>query len=162
MARSKKKALLSLPRLPAGWGVAEHRKGLKRAGKSGKRGARDAHRRVKPRTPAQRKKFLGGGLKALTKIVTSKSGRKYEKNLATGKSKPIPSHKKLTQKCVHCGKNHPKGLHRFHGKGSYERTHPGAFGRTGKYKGYAKKMKVGRRTSSRGMGKIGKRISGRK
>ena len=80
--------------------------------------------------------------KSGTKIVTSKKGNRYRKNLATGKSVKIASHKKLTAKCKKCGIKHAKGAHRFHGAGSYKRTHPGA--------PYKKKRTAGKRGKKRG------------
>lgn len=40
----------------------------------------------------------------------------------------IPAHESRTRKCKVCGVAHGKSVHRFHGEGSYHRTHAFAFG----------------------------------
>lgn len=164
-----KRPVVSLP-IPASWGVASFQKKIKRAGKSGARSAAAAARKVVKLTPSQRKAFLMAGKKTSkksskrkgTKVVTSGSGRKYLKNLATGKVKEIKGHKILTEKCKFCQKKHAPGKHRFHGEGSYKRTHPGAYKR-GEYVGYGPKKAAKRpKSKSASKGKRGKSSRGRK
>ena len=89
-----------------------------------------------------RKKKAASKKRSDTVRVMSKKGIVYDKSRKTGKSKKVASHKKLTAKCVKCHKVHAPGAHRFHGKGSYKRTHPGA--------PYKKKRTAGKRGKKRG------------
>lgn len=42
---------------------------------------------------------------------------------ARKKKKGVKGHKKIRPYCIHCGGNHSSNTHRFHGYGSYARTH---------------------------------------
>ena len=50
----------------------------------------------------------------------AKGRAKLKKKRAMMKKKP---HKRITKKCMKCGKYHKAGVHKSHGKGSYKRTH---------------------------------------
>lgn len=51
-------------------------------------------------------------------------GRSHEGNASPVRR--INKHRKMTEKCEHCGEVHTLGQHQSHGPGSFARTHGGA------------------------------------
>lgn len=57
--------------------------------------------------------------------MTEAQWKKWLKKAMKSPRKPkvVKAHKSVRSYCVACGVKHSKGSHRFHGKGSFKRTH---------------------------------------
>lgn len=55
--------------------------------------------------------------------MTDKQWKKWLAKAKKNKSKTVKKHKALTSMCTSCHVTHSPSYHRFHGKGSFKRTH---------------------------------------